>query len=151
MAWCWFDGGRAAGAAFRSTAPRIRRRSIRASDQRASTAGERPRIIGAASGTTNSSWLRWRGAGGLRRRASGHGLSEQLPTRQTVVGFDGGASGRASSTARRCKPFCGARAAVNVRGSSGVPLRLGRPGWRGYGTGRRRAGGSGGRQDRNST
>ena len=102
----------------------------RSEQQLASTTGEWARIVGAASDAANSSWIRWRSV-----RAS----------------IQRGAATLAAGTARRCKPSCGAQAAVNVRGSGGVPLRLGRPGWRGYGTGRRRAGGSGGRQDRNRT
>ena len=105
-------------------------RASTASGRRALTAGEWARIVGAASDVANSSWLRWRSV-----RAS----------------IQRGAATLAAGAARRCKPSCGARAAVNVRGSDGVPLRLGQPGRRVCGTGRRRAGGSGDRQDRNRT
>jgi len=48
-----------------------------------------------------------------------------------------GAATLAVGATRRCKPSCGAPSAVNVRGSGGVPLRLGRPERRGCSTGRR--------------
>lgn len=90
-------------------------RSVRASGRRASTVGERPRIVGAGSGTVYTRWLRQRG---VRARVR-HGAA--TPT---------------AGAARCCKPSCGAPAAVNVRGSGGVALRLGRPGRQGCSTGK---------------